>query len=169
VVHGAAMEILDGDVLYELIFRRYSKNPRGWSFTVSPSSSHGFFDALVQSPEEAWQLKFDTIFKPSPLVLGASTNIQSAKRRQSRPMQFGFRELDRSLRAEIENGGGRSNKLAAFLASMDPVVPKRGGSYAEGPFVLAPASKLDRTQSKLDERLSSEMRKLFQRRYPGYG
>ncbi|HEV2390208.1 MAG TPA: hypothetical protein VGS04_05735, partial [Nitrososphaerales archaeon] len=65
------MEIFEGDTLYRMLLQRYSKNPRGWSFTVSPSSSGGFFDARVGGPEESWHLKLDTIYKPSPFVLGA--------------------------------------------------------------------------------------------------
>jgi len=163
------MEIVDGDALYELIFRSYSKNPRGWSFTVSPSRNHGFYDALVGNKDESWQLKFDTIFKPSPFALGASTGAPRGRRRPSFPMQFGFRKLDPSLRAGLEDPEGRSRRLAAFLASLEPVVPVRGGSYAEGPYVLTPPTRLDRTQSALDERLSLEMRRLLQKRYPGYG
>lgn len=162
------MEIVDGETLYELIFRRYSRNPRGWSFSISPSHD-GFFDAQVENAEDAWRLKFDTIFKPSPLVLGSSTEPSRRTPGPRSPIQFGFRKLDPSLRAELERGDGTSARLAAFLASMEPTVPKQGGSYAEGPFVLTPPARLSRTQSRVDERLSSEMRKLVQRRYPGYG
>src|SRR5580698_551935 len=66
-----AMEILDGTVISEIIFKRYARNPDGWSFTVSPSRSHGFYDAVITNAEESWHLKLDTIFKPNPMVLGS--------------------------------------------------------------------------------------------------
>ena len=29
-----------------------------------------FFDAIVSNPNEVWQLKIDSIYKPNPLIIG---------------------------------------------------------------------------------------------------
>ncbi len=73
------VEILDGATLRRLLLERYSKNPKNWNFTISPARSDGFFDALVSSPGEAYQLKIDSIFKPTPLMLGTSVDVDHSK------------------------------------------------------------------------------------------
>jgi len=169
------MEVLDGDVLYDLIFERYTRDQHGWSFTVAPAATHGFFDALVMNREEAWQLKFDTLFKPSPLVIGAGVGSVKPTRGPSiNPFSFGFRELRPSWVEQLgarEEGVSMPSRLAALLASMKPVVPQPGRAYAQGPFVLSGKGPLalSRSQAEVDERLSSEMLKLVRNRYPGYG
>jgi len=169
------MEVLDGDVLYDLIFKRYSRDQHGWSFIVSPAASHGFFDALVANGEESWQLKFDTLFKPSPLVLGASVDSEKpARGARANAFSFGFRELQQPWLERLgaqEEGVAMPGQLAALLASMKPVVPRPGRAYAQGPFVLSGRTSLALTQSQLDvdARLSSEMLRLVRNRYPGYG
>jgi len=167
------MEVLEGDALYDRIFRRYARDQRGWSFTVSPSATHGFFDALVANGQEGWQLKFDTIYKPSPIVIGASIeSVKPARRTPVGGLSFGFRELQPSwveqLRAEEVT---IPRQLAALLASMKPVVPQEGRMYAQGPFVLSGRDQSPRSASRstLDDRLSSEMLRRVRNRYPGYG
>ncbi len=169
------MEVLDGDVLYDLILKRYARDQHGWSFTVSPAARHGFFDALVANGEESWQLKFDTLFKPSPLVIGASVDSERPTvGARVNPFSFGFRELQQSWLEQLgaqEEGVAMPKQLAALLASMKPVVPRPGRAYAQGPFVLSGRTSvaLTKSQSDVDVRLSSEMLRLVRNRYPGYG
>jgi hypothetical protein len=169
------MEVLEGDVIYDIIFKRYSRDQQGWSYTLSPAAKHGFFDARVANREEAWQLKFDTLFKPSPLVLGASMDSEEpVGNKRVNPFPFGFRELQPSWVEELgahEEGSGMPRQLAALLASMKPVVPRPGRAYAQGPFVLSGSGPvaLTGTQADVDEQLSSRMLRLVRNRYPGYG
>ncbi|MDA4116226.1 MAG: hypothetical protein OK442_06705 [Thaumarchaeota archaeon] len=166
------MEILEGDALYRVLLQRYSKNPRGWSFTISPSPSSGFFDARVGGPDESWHLKLDTIYKPSPFVLGAKTD-QDASRTPAAPLSFGFRRVDPrqapSLLDDSQEGMGR---LLAFLSTVNPVAPTGPGSYIQGPYVFtsrgSAAGSMNREQQSVDTRLSEEMRKLVRRRYSSY-
>jgi hypothetical protein len=167
------MEILDGDVLYDLIFKRYTKDQRGWSFTLSPAAKHGFFDALVANRDETWQLKFDTLFKPSPLVIGATIESETPSARVN-PFPFGFREIRPSWAEQLgsqEQGVTLPRQLAAVLASLKPVVPRPGRSYAQGPFVLSGRGPTPRmgSQAEVDDRLSSDLLKLVRNRYPSYG
>jgi hypothetical protein len=167
------MEILEGDALYRTLLQRYSKNPRGWSFTVSQSPDSGFFDALVGGPDESWHLKLDTIFKPSPFVLGARTDNAPSRGSRS-PISFGFRRVDPVDAPALLDGSPQSiSRLLTFLSSASPVAPREGASYLQGPVVFAgpgsAAPAAGREQQKIDVELSAEMRKLVRRRYLSYG
>jgi len=165
------MEIIQGDALYRLLLQRYSKDPRGWSFTISPSASDGFFDARVGSPDESWHLKLDTIYKPSPFVLGAKTAQDSTKGPAS-PLSFGFRRVD-PQEAPVLLGDSQQgmSALLAFLSTVAPVAPTGPGSYIQGPYLFTnrrPAASMTREQRSVDSRLSDEMRRLVRSRYPSY-
>ncbi|MGA2665446.1 MAG: hypothetical protein ABSF83_10920, partial [Nitrososphaerales archaeon] len=153
------MEVLDGSAISELVFKRYARNPTGWSFTISPSRSHGFYDALVAGPEESWQLKIDTIFKPSPLVVGSRSESDLRGYAASAPLSFGYREIGPRTVREIESRGEATPGLAELLSRLVPVVPEQGKAYAHGPFVLAREAvrMRDRSQVLADEKLSSRM------------
>jgi hypothetical protein len=167
------MEILEGDALYRLLLQRYSRNPRGWSITISPSQRNGFFDALVGGPEESWHLKLDTIFKPSPFVLGAKTD-QDPPRTPAAPLSFGFRRVNPQEAPAIldDDSPEGMNRLLAFLSSVSPVAPTGPGSYVQGPYLYTnrgqAAASMTREQVSVDSRLSDEMVKLVRRRYPSY-
>jgi len=127
------MEIFEGDALNRMIFQRYSQNPRGWSFSVSRSPQDGFFDAFVGGPEASWHLKLDTIFKPSPFVLGAQTELAQPAL-DSKPLSFGFRRIEPSQATDLQpDSPDAMRRLFALLGSTDPVVPSSPGSYVQGP------------------------------------
>lgn len=168
------MELLEGEALRKRILESYSKNPRGWSFVVSPSPKFGFFDATVSGPDGAWMLKIDSIFKPSPIVLGSPA--EAAPRRLEAPFSYGYRKLPHELILQMLGGEGpvsRNETLASLLSVLrsEPVVPEEGRSYAEGPVVLTGPGKLSlsESQKEVDARLASEMRRLLRLRYPVYG
>ena len=166
------MEILEGDALYRVLLQRYSKNPRGWSFTISPSPSSGFFDARVGGPEESWHLKLDTIYKPSPFVLGAKTD-QDLSKSSHTPLSFGFRRVDpQQAPALLDDSQEGIGRLLAFLSTVNPVAPTGPGNYIQGPYVFSSrgtaVGSMTREQRSVDSRLSDEMRKLVRRRYSSY-
>src|SRR5215204_1202614 len=73
------MEILEDHDLAKYLFDKYSTNQRKWNFIISTSSVKGaFFDAIVSNPDEVWQLKIDSIYKPNPLVMGTKTTTESS-------------------------------------------------------------------------------------------
>lgn len=166
------MEIFEGDALYRILLQRYSKNPRGWSFTISPSPSNGFFDARVGGPEESWHLKLDTIYKPSPFVLGAKTE-QGLSAGSRAPLSFGFRRVDpQEAPTLLDDSREGISRLLAFLSTVSPVAPTGPGDYIQGPYVFAnrgPATgSMTKEERSVDSRLSDEMRKLVRRRYSSY-
>ena len=168
------MEILEGSELKRRMLESYARDPRGWSFTVSPSPSSGFFDAAVAGPDGAWMLKIDSLFKPTPIVIGSPA--ESLPRRPQGTFPYGYRGLPPELVLQLMGGGSEiprgplRRRLLSVLRS-EPVVPEKGGSYAEGPLVLTgPGSvSLSDKQREVDARLASEMRRLLRLRYPAYG
>ena len=168
------MELLEGKDLRKRMVERYSRNPRGWSFVVSPSPRSGFFDATVSGPREAWMLKIDTLFKPSPIVIGSA--VEPFVRKPRGPFSYGYRALPPELALQMMGGealGPRDRTLAELLSVLrsEPVAPEEGRSYAEGPLVLTGPGKvsLSESQKEMDAKLSLEMGRLLRLRYPAYG
>jgi len=168
------MEILEGSELRRRMLESYVRDPKGWSFTISPSPGSGFFDATVSGPDGSWMLKIDTLFKPAPIVIGSPA--ESIRRRPAGPFPYGYRGLPPELAMQLIGGGSETpsgplrRRLMSVLGS-EPVVPEKGGSYAEGPLVFTgPRSlSLSDKQREVDARLASEMRRLLRLRYPVYG
>lgn len=165
------MELLEGKELRKRILNSYSKEPRGWSFVISPSDS-GFYDALVSGQDDAWMLKIDSLFKPAPMVIGSP--VEASPKKQG-PFPYGYRTLPTDLALQLMEGGGpggssAERRLVSVLRS-EPVVPEAGRSYAEGPLVLTSPRmvSLSESQREINARLASEMRRLLRLRYPAYG
>ena len=168
------VELLEGEKLRRRMLASYSRDPRGWSFVISPSLNSGFFDATVSGPNETWMLKIDSLFKPSPIVIGSQA--ESPQRRRDMPFPYGFRPLPPDLviglmsDSESDPEDALRKRLLSVLGS-DPVVPEQGQSYAQGPLILTGPEKasLSDTQRVVDSKLASEMRRLLRLRYPAYG
>jgi len=173
------MEYLEGRILSKHLLERYSRNPRGWSFTLAPSQKYGFFDAIVSNQDEAWLLKMDTIFKPTPIMLGVRTEVDFGKANSLDTIPWGYRKLEPKAALELlrtlndTSEGNRNDGIMLNLARVmgsRPVVPEVGKSYAQGPFVFtSPGTiKFSEEQKALDEKLSSEVQKLLGNKYPSY-
>ncbi|MGD0145422.1 MAG: hypothetical protein ABSB53_01015 [Nitrososphaerales archaeon] len=169
------MKLLEGESLRRRLLESYSKNPKGWSFVISPSGKNGFCDAVVSGSDGTWMLKMDSIFKPTPIVLGSLTE-DSPELRPAGPFQYGYRNLPPGLILQMLSGGGappRDKAEADFssLLKSETVVPEEGRPYAEGPFVFTSRRNVDLSerQRDLDIKLASEMQRLLRTRYPAYG
>jgi hypothetical protein len=168
------MELLEGRDLRRRMLESYSRDPKGWSFVVSPSPASGFFDARVSGPDGTWMLKIDSLFKPFPIVIGSPA--EASPRSSKGPFPYGYRTLppDLALRivggADIGRGVDTRRRLLSVLKS-EPVVPEEGRSYAEGPLVLSGPERVrfSESQKEIDARLAVEMRRLLKLRYPAYG
>ncbi|MDV3278010.1 MAG: hypothetical protein LYZ69_06025 [Nitrososphaerales archaeon] len=167
------MKLLEGENLRRRIFQSYSKDPTEWSFVISPSPKFGFYDAVVSGPHGAWVLKIDSLFKPLPIVLGSPTEANPPK--PSGPFPYGYRKLPSELIPEMLGGEGypRDRVTAGLLSVLrsKTVIPEEGRSYAHGPFIFTGPQKvgLSEHQRELDDKLTSEMRRLLRIRYPAYG
>lgn len=124
-------------------------------------------------PEESWHLKLDTIYKPSPFVLGAKTDPGLPTGSPLTQLSFGFRRFDPQEAPALLDGSPKGiGRLLAFLSTVSPLAPTGAGNYIQGPYVFAnrgpAAGSMTREQRSVDSRLSDEMRKLVSRRYPSY-
>ena len=168
------MKVLEGEKLRRRIFRTYSKNPDGWSFVISQSPKYGFYDAVVSSPHGSWVVKMDSLFKPSPIMLGSPTETSPLSKRTG-PFPYGFRRIPPELIPEMlgDEGQPRDKAIAGLLSVLrsKTVVPEEGRSYAHGPFIFTSPETLglSERQRELDDKLNSEMRRLVRYRYPAYG
>ena len=169
------MKLLEGESLRRHLLESYSKNPKGWSFVISPSGKHGFCDAVVSGSDGTWMLKIDSIFKPTPIVLGSPTE-DSPELKPAGPFPYGYRNLPPELILQMLRGEGyppRDKAATNFLSLLksETVVPEEGGSYAEGPFVFTSKGNvnLSERQRDVDMKLASEMQRLLRTRYPAYG
>jgi|SRR5579872_406355 len=169
------MEILRGSALSKYLLEKYAKNPKGWNFMIGPSAKDSFFDALVSSPEENWQLKIESIFKPTPTILGAQIEdpIKQLHGAGTIP-SYGYRKIDLEVLLKLigeREEESTDDALARLISSLEPTAPIPGASYAQGPFVFTNQKLLgvSDSQKKLDEKLSSELRNLMREKYIGYG
>ena len=174
------MELLKGKALFAYLLEKYSKNPGGWYFTIGPSARDNFFDGLISSPEESWQLKMDSIFKPNPIVLGAKVEERNQVNNKTPGIpSYGYRRLDPEALLNLFQQGREGDApstpeqlLEKFLKTNKPVAPLQKGSYAEGPVVFSNNRILEgvsKSQKELDEKLAAEVKKLLRNSYPSYG
>lgn len=182
------MEILEEKTLAKQIFKKYATNPRNWNFIISTNSMRdGFFDAAITNPDESWQLKIDSIYKPSPIITGTKLDIDPNKMRRTiddNVIPFGYRKIDPPLFMNLfkkiseehevlskKNTDYINNELNSFLNSMEPTVPSKGTDYLYGPFLYTSKNLISKNpyQDIVSEKLTSNMKRKIKERYPGYG
>ncbi len=182
------MEILEDKILAKNIFQKYTVNPKNWNFIISTTSMNdGFFDATVTNPDEVWQLKIDSLYKPLPIITGTKVDIESTKMKKimnKNTVPFGYRKIDPPMlmnlfkkiseeqeiisRKDIDHV---NKELNSFLGSLEPTVPIKGTDYLFGPFLYTDKNIIDKNsyQKNISEKLTSNMKKKIKERYPSYG
>jgi hypothetical protein len=167
------MEILRGQALSKYLLEKYAKNPKGWDFTIAPAAKDNFFDALVSWPEENWQLKIESIFKPTPTILGAQVEASEKSKIRGRIPSYGYRKIEPEVLLKLlaEHEESEDDSFSKLISSLEPTSPEPGASYAQGPFVFTNKKIIgvSDNQKKLDEKLSSELRNLMREKYLSYG
>ena len=73
----------------------YNKNPVGWNISIGRDPNSHFGNIFVSNPENLWQIKIDSLFKPNPyglgMKLGAPNDFPDLLK--SNNPSFGFRPL----------------------------------------------------------------------------
>ena len=178
------MEILEDHDLAKYLFNKYSASQRKWNFIISTSQvKDSFFDAIVSNPDEVWQLKIDSLYKPNPLVMGTKIAADSSIiEKKLNTTQFGYRKLEAdALKNFIRNISEDENnnsintidvniRLNSLLSSLDPVKPIKGQNYLYGPFIFTEKrmTKFDNRQDEISEKLSYRMHENIRRKYSLY-
>jgi hypothetical protein len=179
------MEILEDHDLAKYLFEKYSTNQRKWNFIISTSSvKDAFFDAIVSNPDEVWQLKIDSIYKPNPLVMGTKTTTDSSiiEKKLENTSQFGYRKLESNVLKNLRTISKEENnnsintmdvnfRINSLLSSLDPVKPIKGHNYLYGPFIFTEKkmAKFNNKQDEISEKLSYRMHENIRRKYSSYG
>lgn len=173
------MDILEGNNLATNLFERYSANSRNWKFVVSVTQQNGnFYDAIVSNPNEVWQLKIDSIYKPNPLIIGTKVDVDPLKFNDNTHMPFGYRRLDPKKIGKIlsninesEDTSALSSYIASLISSTKPEVPSPNNSYAYGPFLFTQKNpiKVDDYQRKISDKLANRLNDKLRMIYSSYG
>jgi hypothetical protein len=173
------LDILEGNNLATNLFERYSANSRNWKFVVSVTQQNGnFYDAIVSNPNEVWQLKIDSIYKPNPLIIGTKVDVDPLKFNDNTHMPFGYRRLDPkkigkilSNISESEDTSALSSYIASLISSTKPEVPSPNNSYAYGPFLFTQKNpiKVDDYQRKISDKLANRLNDKLRMIYSSYG
>lgn len=173
------MDILEGNKLATNLFERYSANSRNWKFVVSVSQQNGnFYDAIVSNPNEVWQLKIDSIYKPNPLIIGTKVDVDPLRFNDNTHMPFGYRKLDPkkigkilSNISENEDTSALSSYIGSLISSTKPEVPSPNNSYAYGPFLFTQKNpiKVDEYQRKISDKLANRLNEKLRLLYSSYG
>ncbi len=173
------MDILEGNNLATNLFERYSANSRNWKFVVSVSQQNGnFYDAIVSNPNEVWQLKIDSIYKPNPLIIGTKVDVDPLRFNDNTHMPFGYRKLDPkkigkilSNISENEDTSALSSYIASLISSTKPEVPSPNNSYAYGPFLFTQKNpiKVDEYQRGISDKLANRLNEKLRLLYSSYG
>lgn len=173
------MDILEGNNLATNLFERYSANSRNWKFVVSVSQQNGnFYDAIVSNPNEVWQLKIDSIYKPNPLIIGTKVDVDPIRFNDNTHMPFGYRKLDPkkigkilSNISENEDTSALSSYIGSLISSTKPEVPSPNNSYAYGPFLFTQKNpiKVDEYQRKISDKLANRLNEKLRLLYTSYG
>lgn len=188
------MEILEDKSLANYIFKKYSSNPKNWRFLVSTNTiNNGFFDATISNPDESWQLKIDSIYKPIPIITGTKIDIDHDNNFNNKyndnnlnksNIPFGYRKIDppklmnlfKKISEEQDKIANKNidiinKEFNSFLISLEPTVPTKGTDYLYGPFLFTNRNIIGKNnyQKNVSEKLSSHMKKKIKDRYPGYG
>ncbi len=178
------MEILEEHDLATYLFNKYSLNQRKWNFIISTSQvNNSFFDAIVSNPDEVWQLKIDSIYKPSPLIMGTKIEADSSIiEKKLNTTEFGYRKLEadvlwkfirnisRDQNHDSINTTNVNIRLNSLLSSLEPVKPIKGYNYLYGPFIFTEKrmTKFDNRQDEISEKLSYRMHDNIRRKYSLY-
>jgi hypothetical protein len=173
------LDILEGNNLATNLFERYSANSRNWKFVVSVSQQNGnFYDAIVSNPNEVWQLKIDSIYKPNPLIIGTKVDVDPLRFNDNTHMPFGYRKLDPrkigkilSNISENEDTSALSSYIGSLISSTKPEVPSPNNSYAYGPFLFTQKNpiKVDEYQRKISDKLANRLSEKLRLLYSSYG
>lgn len=173
------LDILEGNNLATNLFERYSANSRNWKFVVSVSQQNGnFYDAIVSNPNEVWQLKIDSIYKPNPLIIGTKVDVDPIRFNDNTHMPFGYRKLDPkkigkilSNISENEDTSALSSYIGSLISSTKPEVPSPNNSYAYGPFLFTQKNpiKVDEYQRKISDKLANRLNEKLRLLYSSYG
>jgi len=152
------------------IAKRYDKDPQGWNVLVGKDRA-GFFDVMISHGREAWQVKEYQV-NPYKFV-GLGSRIPNLPPNPFAPseLDFGLRPIGLDSMKELSNlmdDPKAMSEVASRLLSQKPVSASEAvesPAILQGPVLQSsrPLDTLSAAQSKLDEKLRRELRRMVNR------
>lgn len=152
------------ETMLERILKKYNKNPKGWNFSVGKGHEDKFFDILISSGKDAWQIKLDTLYKPNPL--GVGVKVGRSSKIFDNPHPFGFRPIPEEFIPELSETGFSPDIIGEIMRKRpQPIDQIKTSGVVQGPitFSRGPLDFISERHKKLDNKLRMEMDKLLDR------
>ena len=162
--------LLDSARIRREIARRYDNDPRGWSVLVGRDNA-GFFDVLVSHGKEAWQVKEYQVNPYKFVGLGSRIPTLPPHPLASREYPFGLRPIGLDSMKELANLMDEPKAMSELASKLLSEKPISSNEAVESPAILQgpimqsdrPLDGLSTAQTKLDEKLRKELRRIVQR------
>jgi hypothetical protein len=170
------METLEYKETMKEILKKYDKKPEKWQVLIGRSPK-GFWDLLFSNPEEVWQLKLDTIYKPNPMGFGVKLEIDPSKIQTTESFpSYGFRPISSKkimnlMKNMMDKPADMATAIMKSIKETPPMPTKKIKSHitAVGPYIQQPSLELVSPQQKeLSMKLDRELEKLMREKYPWY-
>jgi hypothetical protein len=152
------------------IARRYDRDPQGWNVLVGKDRA-GFFDVLVSHGREAWQVKEYQVNPYKFVGLGSRISNLPPHPLASREFPFGLRPVGMDIMKELSNLGDEPTAMGEFASKLLSEKPVSASEAMQSPAILQgpilqssrPLDSLSTAQTKLDEKLRMELRRIVRR------
>jgi hypothetical protein len=154
------------------IARRYDKDPQGWNVLVGKDRA-GFFDVVISHGREAWQVKEYQVNPYKFVGLGSRIPNLPPSSLATNEFQFGLRPIGLDNIKELSNlmdDPSAMSELASRLLTKKPVSASEAlesPAVLQGPVLHSsrPLDTLSTAQSKLDEKLRRELRRMVSKEF----
>jgi hypothetical protein len=161
------------------IMQEYDSNPKHWRVSIGRSRDEKYYDIFISRKNELWQIKVDTLFKPTPVGIGAKIEIELDEVELpslSLPFSYGFRPIPRKFKS-LRSSEELARIIEGILKS-EPVptfeIGKSG--FIQGPVAIKgnllspqPLNYISEAQKTLDKKLTEELNSLLFKRYSNLG
>ncbi|MGQ9781506.1 MAG: hypothetical protein ACUVQ8_04550 [Nitrososphaeria archaeon] len=153
------------------VYARYNRNPVGWKVLLG-SDDKGFPTILFLSPEELWELKLDSLYKPNPICVGSKVTDSIVKvEREPKSPSYGFRPVDDERAKLIIESLSKKEMPSDIVRKILLEEPKplseieKRKMVLHGPIIHSPRLPLlSEQQVDLDVKLRRELQRILSNR-----
>lgn len=167
------------EIMQEIMYE-YDSNPRHWKVSLGRSHDNKYFDIVISQGPRVWQIKLDTLYKPSPLGIGARIEVDEEAGQAVVPLPFsyGLRPIPERKLMDVQSGEDLSRILEGIMRAEPVPASQIAGrqSFLQGPIAIKgnplspqPLSYISEKQKVLDRKLTRELNSLLFKSYSGMG
>ncbi|MEE8403678.1 MAG: hypothetical protein V3R93_07995 [Candidatus Hydrothermarchaeaceae archaeon] len=151
------------EIMFEKIFKRYNKNPKGWKFSIGTGYEDKFFDILVSNDTDVWQIKLDTLYRPNPL--GVGVRVGRSRKAFDSSHSFGFRPITEEFIPGILETGFSPEVIEEIMRKRpQPLDRIQTPGIVQGPINFSDSLDfISERHKKLDNKLRTELDRLLGR------